>query len=93
MITGTLPYSHLSDLQPFWQRLRSRANLPEVRIHDLRHTFASVALANGECLPMIGRLLGHSQVQTTARYAHLAADPVRGAANGVAKWISAALAN
>ncbi len=91
VITGTLPCSHLSDLQPFWQRLRLRTNLPEVRIHDLRHTFASAALAMGEGLPIIGKLLGHSQVQTTARYAHLAADPVKGAANSVAKWISAAL--
>jgi len=91
VITGALPCSHLSDLQPFWQRLRLRANLPDVRIHDLRHTFASAALATGEGLPMIGKLLGHSQVQTTARYAHLAADPVRGAANKVANYISAAL--
>lgn len=54
--------------------------LADVRIHDLRHSFASGAVALGESLPMIGKLLGHTQVQTTARYAHLAADPVKAAA-------------
>jgi integrase len=56
----------------------------DVRIHDLRHTFASTAVASGQGLPMIGKLLGHTQVQTTARYAHLAADPVKNAADSVA---------
>ena len=55
----------------FWRRLRDQAGLPGVRIHDLRHTFASHAAMNKETLPMIGRLLGHANVQTTARYAHL----------------------
>ena len=89
VIVGTLPGKPLSDLQPFWQRVRARAGLKDVRIHDLRHTFASVAVAAGQGLPMIGKLLGHSQVQTTARYAHLAGDPVRAAANDVAAVIAA----
>ncbi|MBW8785275.1 MAG: tyrosine-type recombinase/integrase [Novosphingobium sp.] len=89
VIVGTLPGKPLSDLQPFWQRVRTRAGLQGVRIHDLRHTFASVAVAAGQGLPIIGKLLGHSQVQTTARYAHLAADPVRAAANDVASMIAA----
>ena len=55
----------------FWRRLRDEAGLAGVRIHDLRHTFASHAAMNKETLPMIGRLLGHGNVQTTARYAHL----------------------
>lgn len=55
----------------FWRRLRDEAGLPGVRIHDLRHTFASHAAMNKETLPMIGRLLGHANVQTTTRYAHL----------------------
>lgn len=55
--------------------------LDEVRIHDLRHTFASGGLQVGEGLSMIGKLLGHTQVQTTARYAHLASDPVKQAAD------------
>jgi integrase len=88
VITGTLPGARLTDLQPPWQRIRKRAGIEDVRIHDLRHTFASVAVVNGQGLPMIGKLLGHSQVQTTARYAHLAADPVKAAANTVAGEIA-----
>jgi len=84
VIPGTLTGKPLSDLQPFWQRVRARAGVKDVRIHDLRHTFASTAVASGQGLPMIGKLLGHTQVQTTARYAHLAADPVRSAADAVA---------
>ena len=58
-------------------RLRERADLADVRIHDFRHVFASRALALGESLPMSGKLLGHTQVQTTARYAHLANESVK----------------
>jgi integrase len=92
VIVGTLPGKPLSDLQPFWQRVRARAGLKDVRIHDLRHTFASVAVASGQGLPMIGKLLGHSQVQTTARYAHLAADPLQAAADDVSKALAEGLA-
>ena len=88
VIVGTKPGARLTDLQPFWQRVRARAGLKDVRIHDLRHTFASTAVAAGQGLPMIGKLLGHTQVQTTARYAHLAADPVKLAANQVSAEIS-----
>jgi integrase len=88
VIVGTKPGAHLSDLQPFWQRVRARAGLKDVRIHDLRHTFASTAVASGQGLPMIGKLLGHTQVQTTARYAHLAADPVKEAADRVSGRIA-----
>jgi integrase len=91
VIVGTLPGQPLSDLQPFWRRVRARAGIKDVRIHDMRHTFASVAVASGQGLPMIGKLLGHSQVQTTARYAHLAGNPVRAAANDVATAIAAQL--
>jgi integrase len=81
----------LSDLQPFWQRVRARAGLKNARIHDLRHTFTSTAIASGQGLSMIGKLLGHTQVQTTARYAHLAADPVRSAADSIASSLQQAL--
>ena len=64
----------------------------DVRIHDLRHTFTSTAIASGQGLPMIGKLLGHiRKVQTTARYAHLAADPIKNAADQVASNIAAPL--
>jgi integrase len=91
VITGSIEGKRLSDLQPFWQRVRARAGLKDVRIHDLRHTFASTAVASGQGLPMIGKLLGHTQVQTTARYAHLATDPVRDAANSIACSLQRAL--
>jgi integrase len=77
VVTGKLPGTHLTDMQRPWRRIRRRAGLDDLRIHDLRHSFASSAVGMGESLPMIGKLLGHSQVQTTARYAHLADDPVQ----------------
>ena len=80
VIAGRKPGSYLTDLQHPWRRIRDRAGLDDVRIHDLRHSFASRALALGEGLPMIGKLLGHTQVQTTARYAHLARDTVKASA-------------
>ena len=67
--------------------MRMRADLGDLRLHDLRHSFASRALALGESLPAIGRLLGHTEVQTTARYAHLAEDSVKAAAARVAASI------
>ena len=80
VIAGRLPGSHLTDLQRPWRRIRKQAGLEDVRIHDLRHSFASRALALGESLTIIGKLLGHTQVQTTARYAHLARDSIQTAA-------------
>ena len=76
VIVGNVDGSHLVNLQKPWRHLRALAGLDDVRIHDLRHSFASVAAATGASLPMIGALLGHSQPQTTARYAHLASDPL-----------------
>ena len=87
VIPGGKPGRHLADLQPPWERVRERAGLEEVRTHDLRHSFASRALALGESLPMIGKLLGHTQVQTTARYAHLARDSVKASASRIADSI------
>lgn len=75
VITGDIEGQHLTDMQKPWRRIRKLADLPDVRIHDLRHTFASSGVALGQGLPIIGRLLGHTQPQTTARYAHLAATP------------------
>jgi integrase len=91
VIAGKLPGSHLTDLQHPWRRIRARAKLPDVRIHDLRHSFASSAVGLGESLPMIGKLLGHTQTQTTARYAHLADDPVRFAADRISAEIARAI--
>lgn len=88
VVTGRLPGTHLTDMQKPWRRIRKAAGLDDVRIHDLRHSFASSAVGMGESLPMIGKLLGHSQVQTTARYAHLADDPVQGAAARVSNHLA-----
>ena len=74
------PDRHLSTLTSCWQRVRARAEVEDVRIHDLRHSFASRALALGLALPMIGRLLGHTDVGSTARYAHLSRDAEKVAA-------------
>jgi integrase len=91
VITGKVEGQHLTDMQKPWRRLRKRAGLDNVRIHDQRHSFASDALQLGEDLTMIGRLLGHTQVQTTARYAHLKTGPIKAAADKVAGAIAAAL--
>ncbi|WP_171172785.1 site-specific integrase [Ruegeria sp. HKCCA0370] len=80
VITGAVPGHYATDLQKPWRRIRKRAGLNDVRIHDLRHTYASNAVSSGMPIQMVGRLLGHSQIQTTMRYAHLADDPVRQAA-------------
>lgn len=80
VIEGKLPSTYVTDLQKPWRRIRDRAGLRNVRIHDLRHTYASNAVSSGMPIQMVGRLLGHSQIQTTMRYAHLADDPVRKAA-------------
>jgi integrase len=71
--------------------IRKAAGLEDVRLHDLRHAFASVAAASGMGLPIIGKMLGHTQAQTTQRYAHLASDPVKAAAAAVAGKIAAAM--
>jgi integrase len=65
---------------------------PSVRIHDLRHTFAATGAGSSLGLPVIGKLLGHSQARTTQRYAHLDADPMHKAANLIGSQIAAALA-
>lgn len=91
VIIGKREGSYLTDLQHPWRRLRAAADLEGVRIHDLRHTFASGGLAVGEGLSMIGKLLGHTQIQTTARYAHLASDPMKAAANKISDRLASAL--
>ena len=80
VITGEKPGSHLKGIDGLWPRLRARAGLDDVRLHDCRHSFASQALALGEGLPLIARLLGHKTVMTTARYAHLARDTEKASA-------------
>ena len=70
--------------------MRKRAGLEDVRLHDLRHTFASVEVEASFGLPIIGKLLGHKHASTTARYAHLADDPARRANDAIGATIAAA---
>jgi integrase len=91
IIAGAKPGEARHDLKRPWAMVRRAANLPGLRLHDLRHTFASYGAGGGLGLPIIGKLLGHSQASTTQRYAHLDADPVRRASEQIASTIEAAL--
>ena len=88
VIVGNDPEKPRADLQRPWALICRRAGLEGVRLHDLRHSFASVGAGSGLGLPIIGKLLGHRNSKTTERYAHLAADPVRRAADSVSAAIA-----
>jgi integrase len=91
VIVGNRHGTHLVNLQRPWQLVRKLAGLEDVRIHDLRHTFASIAVGSGGSIPILGRQLGHSQPQTTALYAHLADDPVRQLTESTGQLLASAL--
>lgn len=91
VVVGRVHGSGFVGLQDVWERIRVKAGLEDVRIHDLRHAFASVAAASGASLPIIGALLGHTQAATTQRYAHLSDDPLRSVADTTSERIAAAL--
>ena len=91
VIVGRKPGSHLTDLQKPWRRIRQMARLDTLRLHDLRHSFASTGASAGLSLPIIGAMLGHAQINTTERYAHLSADPVRQASEAIGATIAAAM--
>jgi integrase len=91
VIVGERDGWHWVNLQKPWARLRKKAGLEGVRIHDLRHSYASVAATGGASLLYIGKLLGHTQPQTTARYAHLANDPVKQVNDEVGRQIAGAM--
>jgi integrase len=91
VIAGSNPGSPRRDLNAPWRLVRDRAGLKGVRLHDLRHSFASYGAGAGMGLPIIGKLLGHSQQSTTQRYAHLDADPLRIASEAIGKRIAAAM--
>ena len=77
----------VQEIKRFWHNVRKQAKLTDVRIHDLRHTFASLLVSGGMSLPMIGKLLGHTQVQTTQRYSHLFDDPLRVGLNHIGEML------
>jgi integrase len=91
VIVGHIRGAHLVNIEKPWRAIRKTAGLDSVRLHDLRHAFASVAASTGMGLPIIGKMLGHTQAATTHRYAHLASDPVKAAAATVAGKIADAM--
>lgn len=91
MLPGAKKGEHFVGLRKGWLRLRAKADLDDVRLHDLRHSFASVGAGLGESLPLIGALLGHGTPATTARHAHLSHDPARAAAGRIGAHIAAAM--
>ncbi len=91
VIPGVKAESASAAIDNVWPSIREAAGLVDVRLHDLRHSFASVGAAGGLSLPIIGALLGHKHATTTARYAHLSADPLRAANDAVGARIAAAM--
>jgi integrase len=93
VIVGNRTGAHLVNIRKPWDRIRRMAGIDDVRIHDLRHSFASVAVSGGLTLAFIGKLLGHKKSATTERYAHLADDPVRAANEQVAQIMGKSFRN
>jgi len=88
LLPGKKTGTHLTDLQSSWERIRKTAGLEDVRIHDLRHSFASVGAANGDSMIIIGALLGHKSTKTTERYTHLSNHPLKSAADRISEEIA-----
>lgn len=82
---------HFQGLPRIWRAIAKSAGLKDVRLHDLRHSFASVSVADGASLYVLAKVLGHTQARTTERYSHLAEDPVRRMADRTSKKIAAAM--
>lgn len=91
VIIGDHSTGHYNDLQRPWRKIRARARLDDVRLHDLRHTYASVAVMNGIDPFMLKEILGHKNLSTTLRYAHLSDDTVQKAAGQIANRLAATL--
>jgi integrase len=91
VVPGDNPEKPRADLKRPWATIARRAGLEGVRLHDLRHTYASFGAGSGLGLPIIGKLLGHTQASTTQRYAHLDNDPLRCATEVIGDRIAAAL--
>ena len=91
IIVGKKNGQHMVNLRKPWMRIVKRAGIEHVRLHDLRHSFASFAVSSGASLALIGGQLGHRSIATTQRYAHLSRDPVRQATETTANIIAEAL--
>jgi integrase len=87
---GSGDRGHIVEVKKGWRRICKNAGISNLRIHDLRHSFASQAISDGATLAMVGALLGHSNPSTTSRYSHLYDDPLRKAVERVGTTITAA---
>lgn len=87
LFPGDVPGQPVREIRRFWRRIQVAAEIGDARIHDLRHTFASLLVSGGASLEMIGKLLGHTQMQTTQRYAHLIDAPLRAGLDAVASAV------
>ncbi|MBN8812313.1 MULTISPECIES: tyrosine-type recombinase/integrase [unclassified Sphingomonas] len=91
LLPGKKDGTHVTDLQAVWVRIRKTAGLEDVRIHDLRHSFASIGAATGDSMLIIGALLGHRSAKTTERYTHLSDHPLKSAAERISDEIARCL--
>ncbi len=91
VLPGRKEGESVKELKTSWQSIRQKSGLDGVRLHDMRHTFASIAAGAGASLYIIGKLLGHKNPATTQRYAHLANDPLRSVGQQIADSLGAAL--
>jgi integrase len=91
VVAGKRPEQARRDLKRPWDAIRQRAELGDIRLHDLRHSFAATGAGSNLGLPVIGKLLGHKRAETTSRYAHIAAEPLKTAADAIARELSAKL--
>lgn len=87
LFPGDVPGQPVKEIRRFWRQIQTEAGIAGVRIHDLRHTFASLLVSGGASLEMIGKLLGHSHMRTTQRYAHMMDSPLRDGVNAVAEMM------
>jgi len=91
VIVGKIDGHSMVNINKPWRAIRSKAGLENLRIHDLRHAFASIGATMGMSLPIIGKLLGHTQAATTQRYAHLSDDPLQKATALIGEHIRSAM--
>jgi integrase len=91
MLPGEDPEKPISNIKRLWKAVLRRAKITSLRRHDLRHTFGSFGVGGNMALPIVGKLLGHTQAASTNRYAHLANDPLRRASQQIAGRISKAM--
>ncbi len=99
LLRGESPYvfpatkgeGHYVGLPKAWAKLKKRAGLDDVTIHTLRHSFASIAVAGGDSLILVGKVLGHVQTRTTEKYAHMDLKPLKAVADRAADTIAAAM--